>query len=200
MTQRFKLLIEYDGTPFHGWAKQQKFASVQGHLEAAFMAFCQEEVMVQCAGRTDAGVHATGQIAHVDLACDRTPYQILGGINFHLKDLPIVLVEVEPCDKEFHARFSATGREYIYRMVNRPAPLALDATRAWQVGWELDVDAMREGAKRFLGTHDWSSFRASECQAKSPIKTLDRLDIEVLGDELRFHVAAQSFLHHKVFQ
>lgn len=197
---RFKCTLEYDGTPYAGWQWQDDQPSVQGALEQAIKCFAQEQIRVQCAGRTDAGVHAYGQVAHMDLTKKRTPYQVMEGLNYHLmkNGEAVRILACEEVSAEFNARFSATGRAYLYRIINRRAPLALDTLRAWQVSWPLDIDAMRQGAKHLLGHHDFSSFRAAGCQAESAIKTLDRLEIEQQGDEIRFTVEARSFLYHQV--
>lgn len=197
---RFKLTLEYDGTPYAGWQWQDDQPSVQGAVEAAIERFAQEKVRLHCAGRTDAGVHATGQVAHFDLSKDRSDYQVMEGLNHHLlaAEEPVRILQCETVDEDFQARFSATGRSYLYRIINRRAPLALDANRAWQIGWELDVDAMQEAASHLLGQHDFTSFRATGCQAESPIKTLDRLEISRDGETIYFIVEARSFLHHQV--
>jgi tRNA pseudouridine38-40 synthase len=197
---RFKCTLEYDGTPYAGWQWQDDQPSAQGALEAAIRAFTQEQVRVQCAGRTDAGVHATGQVVHFDITKPRTTHQVAEGLNFYLiqADETVRVLACEQVNDDFHARFSAIERRYLYRLINRRAPLALDVGRAWHVGWPLDVDAMREAAALLLGKHDFTSLRATSCQAQSPVKTLDRLDIEAHGDEIRFYVEARSFLHHQV--
>ncbi|MGE5546673.1 MAG: tRNA pseudouridine(38-40) synthase TruA [Solirubrobacterales bacterium] len=195
---RYKLLIEYDGTPFQGWQRQENGISVQQVLETAIARFCQAEASVVAAGRTDSGVHATGQVVHVDLPRDFPADRVRDGLNFHLKPHPVAVRAAEAVSDEFHARFSATGRAYLYRIVNRRAPLALDRDRAWWVPVPLDADAMREAAARLVGHHDFTTFRASECQAKSPMKTLDVLDVTRRGDEITVVTAARSFLHHQV--
>lgn len=195
---RFKLLIEYDGTPYAGWQRQNDQPSVQGCIEQAVYKFAQEEVHVQCAGRTDAGVHARGQVAHLDLQKDRTAYQLCEGINFFLQNKPIVVLQAEEVDAEFNARFSAKGRKYFYRIINRRAPLAIDEHRAWHIPWDVDAQAMHDAAQLLVGHHDFTSFRASQCQAKSALKTLDRLDVVRQNDEVHVIAEAQSFLHHQV--
>lgn len=195
---RFKLTLEYDGTPYAGWQRQENQHSVQAAVEKAVFAFAQEESVVQCAGRTDAGVHATGQVAHVDLAADREAYQVRDGLNHHLRYESVTILSAEAVAPTFHARFDATGRRYLYRIVNRRAPLKLDTHRAWHVPWELDAAAMHDAAQRLLGHHDFTSFRATLCQAKSPMKTLDRLDVTRHGEEIRIEAAARSFLHHQM--
>ena len=195
---RYKLTIEYDGTPFVGWQVQDNGPSVQGVLAGAVAAFCGEHVRVQGAGRTDAGVHALGQVAHLDLEKTWDADTVRDALNAHLRPHPVVVLAAEPAAEDFDARRSATKRHYLYRIVNRRADLALDAARAWRTPRPLDVAAMQEGARRLLGQHDFTTFRAAECQAKSPVKTLDRLDVERSGEEVRIHAAARSFLHRQV--
>jgi len=197
---RFKLTIEYDGSGFSGWQKQPDVPSIQTALEAAVQQLCGEHCEVVGAGRTDAGVHALGQVAHVDLPRDMEPYKVMQGINYHMvAGTPgIAVVNAEPVTDEFHARFSATRRHYRYRIMNRRARPAVDLGRVWQVGEPLDVEAMREGAKHLLGHHDFTSFRDSECQAKSPIKTLDHLEFVVHDENIDMITHARSFLHHQV--
>jgi tRNA pseudouridine38-40 synthase len=195
---RYRLVIEYDGAPFVGWQVQLNGVSVQGALEAAVTAFCGERVHVQGAGRTDAGVHALGQTAHVDLHRSFAADTVRDAVNAHLRPYPVTVLTAEPVAADFDARFSARQRHYLYRIVNRRAPLALDAGRAWRVPRRLDVPAMHAAAQLLVGRHDFTTFRAAECQAKSPVKTLDRLDIECTGEEVRIHASARSFLHHQV--
>jgi tRNA pseudouridine38-40 synthase len=195
---RYKLTIEYDGAPFVGWQVQDNGLSVQGVLAAAVAAFCGEHVHVQGAGRTDAGVHALGQVAHLDLAKAWDADTVRDALNAHLRPHPVTVLAAEPAADDFDARRSARQRHYLYRIVNRRADLALDAARAWRTPRPLDAAAMQEGARRLLGRHDFTTFRAAECQAKSPVKTLDRLDIERDGEEVRIHAAARSFLHRQV--
>jgi len=195
---RYKLTIEYDGAPFVGWQVQDNGPSIQGVLAGAVAAFCGEHVRVQGAGRTDAGVHALGQVAHLDLAKTWDADTVRDALNAHLRPHPVVVLAAEPAAEDFDARRSATKRHYLYRIVNRRADLALDAARAWRTPRPLDVAAMQEGARRLLGQHDFTTFRAAECQARSPVKTLDRLDIERSGEEVRIHAAARSFLHRQV--
>jgi len=195
---RYKLLIEYDGAPFVGWQVQEDGLSVQGVLTKAIAAFCGETVAVHGAGRTDAGVHALAQVAHVDLAKFWDAGTVRDAVNAHLRPLPVAVLEAAPAGDDFDARFSAKMRHYLYGIVNRRADLALDAGRAWRVARPLDVAAMREGASRLLGRHDFTTFRAAACQAKSPVKTLDRLEVERRGEEVRIHAAARSFLHTQV--
>jgi tRNA pseudouridine38-40 synthase len=195
---RYKLLIEYDGTPFAGWQIQANGASVQGALTAALEAFCGERAHVQGAGRTDAGVHALGQVAHVDLGKEADPEALRDALNAHLRPHPIAVLEAAVVAQEFDARFSATRRHYLYRIVNRRADLAIDRARAWRIARPLDAQSMHVAAQHLVGRHDFTTFRAAECQAKSPVKTLDRLDVERSGDEVRIDAAARSFLHHQV--
>ncbi|MBP2228140.1 tRNA pseudouridine38-40 synthase [Azospirillum agricola] len=196
--QRWKLTVEYDGRPFVGWQRQDNGPSVQQHLEEAVRRLSGETVRVHGSGRTDAGVHALGQVCHFDLEKSFTGLKLRDALNFHLKPEPIAVVEVEPAPEDFHARLTSVGRSYVYRIVNRRAPLALESGRAWHVTRPLNAEAMHEAAQVLVGAHDFTSFRASLCQAKSPLKTLDRLDVERSGDEIRVHAAARSFLHHQV--
>lgn len=195
---RYKLTIEYDGTPFVGWQAQDNGPSVQGVLGDAIKAFTGERVAVAGAGRTDAGVHALGQVAHVDLAKDWDNDTVRDAINFHLRPRPVVVLAAERVAPDFEARFSAIKRHYLYRIVNRRADLALDLNRAWRVPRPLDATTMHEAAQKLVGRHDFTTFRSSECQAKSPVKTLDRLDVTREGDEVRVTASARSFLHHQV--
>jgi tRNA pseudouridine38-40 synthase len=195
---RYKLVIEYDGTPFVGWQVQNNGPSIQGALEAAAAAFSGETVTMRGAGRTDAGVHALGQVAHVDFARAWDADTVRDAINAHLRPHPIAVLSAEAVADNFDARFSAVKRHYRYRIVNRRAPLALDATRAWRIPRPLDAQAMHAAAQRLVGRHDFTTFRAAECQAKSPVKTLDHLDVERHGDEVHVRASARSFLHHQV--
>jgi tRNA pseudouridine38-40 synthase len=195
---RYKLTIEYDGTPFVGWQVQDNGPSVQGVLAGAVAAFCGEHVRVQGAGRTDAGVHALGQAAHVDLTKDWPPDTVRDALNAHLRPHPIAVILAERVADDFDARFSAIKRHYRYRIVNRRADLALDQHRAWRVPRPLDAAAMHDAAQRLVGRHDFTTFRSTECQAKSPVKTLDRLDVTRDGDEVRVATMARSFLHNQV--
>jgi tRNA pseudouridine38-40 synthase len=196
---RFKLTLEYDGGPFVGWQRQENGPSVQQALEEAIAAFAGHPVEVHGAGRTDSGVHALGQVAHVDLATDRFPAETVKlATNSHLRPAPISVLAVEPVDDNFHARFSATERAYLYRILNRPAPPALDHGRVWFVPQPLDADAMHEAAQALVGHHDFTSFRAKHCQAASPVKTVDELRISRVGEEIHVEARARSFLHHQV--
>jgi tRNA pseudouridine38-40 synthase len=195
---RYKLTIEYDGGPFVGWQLQDNGPSVQGALIAAVAAFCGETVSVQGAGRTDAGVHALGQVAHLDLARPWDADTVRDALNAHLRPQPVVVLAAEQVDGAFDARRSARQRHYLYRIVNRRADLALERGRAWRIGKPLDAAAMHAAAQRLVGRHDFTTFRHAECQAKSPVKTLDRLEVERSGEEIRVRAAAPSFLHNQV--
>lgn len=196
---RYKLTIEYDGTPFVGWQVQAEGRSVQGRLRAALRAFSGEEIDPRGAGRTDAGVHATGQVAHVDLTRDWPADTVRDALNFHLKPDPIVILSAEAVGADFDARFSAIARHYRYRIVCRRARLALDADRAWQVPRQLDADAMHAAAQSILGRHDFTTFRSVHCQAKSPLRTLDRLDVRTTeSGDIVVEASARAFLHNQV--
>lgn len=200
---RYKLILEYDGGPFVGWQRQENGLAVQAALEEAIFRFCQERVEVVGAGRTDAGVHAAGQVAHFDLAKPAEASQVRDALNFHLRPLPVAVLDAAIVADDFHARFSARRRRYLYRIVNRHAPLALARGFAWHIAQPLDHAAMHQAAQTLVGHHDFTSFRASICQAKSPEKTLDRLDVERRGSgtgdgEILLHAEARSFLHNQV--
>lgn len=195
---RYKLTIEYDGRNFVGWQRQANGLSIQEAIETAFQGFCGHAVTIRGAGRTDAGVHALGQVAHADL--DRTfePYQLREALNAHLRPHPIAIVEAEAVPDNFDARFSAVRRHYLYRLINRRAPLTLEDGRAWLVKRPLDAGAMHEAAQILVGRHDFSTFRAAECQAASPVRTLDALDVTKDGALIAIRATARSFLHHQV--
>jgi len=195
---RYKITIEYDGTPYVGWQIQDNGPTVQGLIIAAVAAFTGEKVDVRGAGRTDAGVHALGQVAHFDLQSERDTDTVCDALNAHLRPHPIAIVAAEKVPPEFDARFSAKRRHYLYRIANRRADLALDRNRMWRYSRPLDAVAMHEAAQRLVGNHDFTTFRAAECQAKSPVKTLDKLDATRIGDEIRVIAEARSFLHHQV--
>lgn len=195
---RWKLTMEYDGAPFVGWQRQANGPSVQQAVEEAIHGFCAERVAVQCAGRTDAGVHALGQVAHADIAKPTDPDELRDALNWHLKPKPVAVLRAEAVGADFNARFSARTRAYLYRVLDRRAPPVLDRGRVWHVKTRLDADAMHEAARALIGRHDFSSFRAAECQADSPVRTLDRLDVIRAGEEVQVIVEAQSFLHHQV--
>ena len=195
---RYRLILEYDGTPFVGWQIQENGPSVQGRLAEAIKAFSGEETVPRGAGRTDAGVHALGQVAHFDLAKDWPLYKVRDALNAQLRPDPISVLESDYAAEDFDARFSAVARHYLYRIVNRRSPLALERNRAWQVVLTLDAAAMHEAAQALVGHHDFSTFRSSECQATSPVKTLDRLTVSRVGDEIKIETSARSFLHNQV--
>jgi tRNA pseudouridine38-40 synthase len=195
---RYRITIEYDGTPFLGWQVQASGPTVQGTLVDALRAFSGESVRITGAGRTDTGVHALGQVAHFDLARDWEPWKLREALNFHLKKNPVVVRDAAVVPSAFDARFSARARHYLYRILARKAPPALDRNRVWWVPRDLDPAAMAEAARPLLGHHDFTTFRAAGCQARSPIKTLDRLDVAVAGEEIRISASARSFLHHQV--
>ena len=195
---RYKLTIEYDGTPFVGWQIQAAGLTVQGVLTDAIAAFCGHAVKIAGAGRTDAGVHALGQVAHVNLERDWRADKVRDAVNAHLRPHPVAVLSAEKVAEDFDARFSAKKRHYLYRVVNRRADLALERTRAWRVPRRLDVEAMNAAAQKLIGKHDFTTFRSTECQAKSPVKTLDRLDVTRTGDEVRIETSARSFLHNQV--
>jgi tRNA pseudouridine38-40 synthase len=195
---RYKLTIEYDGGPFCGWQRQGNGPSVQQAIEEAIDKFAQERVTVHGAGRTDAGVHALGQVAHIDLAKETDADTVRDAINFYLRPHPIAVLAAAVAPAEFHARFSAKGRAYFYRIVNRRAPLALDRGRAWHVAPLLDAEAMHAAAQHLVGHHDFTTFRSAECQADSPMKTLDAISVKRHGDGISIAVRARSFLHNQV--
>jgi tRNA pseudouridine38-40 synthase len=199
---RYALMVEYDGAPFAGWQRQADQPSVQGALEAALAVLERDVPSVAAAGRTDAGVHATGQVAQADLAKTWDPFRLAEALNWHLKPAPVAVVACAEVAGDWHARFSAVERRYTYRLVSRRAPLVEAAGRAWHIRHPVEAAAMRAGAAHLIGKHDFTTFRASLCQAKSPVKTLDRIEIEEVprahGAELRFHLSARSFLHNQV--
>jgi tRNA pseudouridine38-40 synthase len=195
---RYKLIIEYDGTPFSGWQIQDTAPTVQGALEAAVKAISGEDVRVHGAGRTDAGVHALGQVAHCDIAKHFAPGRLRDGLNAHLRPNPIGVLSAEIVPETFEARFSAVKRYYRYRIRNTRANLALDVMRVWRVPRRLDAEAMHVAAQRLIGKHDFTTFRDAECQAKSPEKTLDQLDVVREGDAIDIFTSARSFLHSQV--
>jgi len=195
---RYKLIIEYDGTPFAGWQMQANLPTVQSVLADAVERMTGARVQVSGAGRTDAGVHATGQVAHIDLEKDWRTDTLRDGLTAHLRPHPVAILAVERVSEAFDARFSAVKRHYLYRLVNRRADLTLERDRAWRIPQPLDAEAMHIAAQRLLGKHDFSTFRAAECQAASPLKTLDQLDVTRVGDEIRIVTSARSFLHHQV--
>lgn len=195
---RWKLTIEYDGAPFAGWQRQDNGPSVQAAIEQAILKLTTEQVTIAAAGRTDAGVHAYGQVAHADIAKPFAPDKLRDALNAHLRPHPVAILRAEEVADDFHARFSATARHYLYRIVNRRSPLTLDSGHAWQVQSELDASAMHRAAQHLVGHHDFTTFRAAECQAKSPVKTLDVFSVSRMGEEIQVTASARSFLHHQV--
>jgi len=195
---RWKLLLEYDGGPFVGWQRQALGESVQQALEQAIGRMTGETVGVHGAGRTDAGVHALGMAAHVDISKTLTAHRLREGVNALVRPAPISVLEVEPVADDWHARFSCTKRRYLYRMLSRRSPPAVERGKLWHISLPLNVEAMAEAAAKLVGTHDFTTFRSAHCQSDSPVKTLDRLEIERVGDEVQVHAAARSFLHHQV--
>ena len=195
---RYRLTLEYDGGPFAGWQRQENGPSVQAAVEEALFKMSGEQVTVTSAGRTDAGVHARGQVAHLDLEKEFAPDKIRDALNFHLKPAPVAVLGAAISAPDFHARFTATARHYRYRILCRRAPLVLERGRVWHIVRELDAGLMQEAAQTLLGQHDFTTFRATQCQAKSPVKTLDRLEVERAGDEIHIAASARSFLHNQV--
>lgn len=196
--KRFFITIEYDGTGLVGWQRQQTGESVQGFLEKAALDLTGQEVVVQGSGRTDAGVHALGQVAHLDVPEKFDEKAILLGLNAKLQSKQVKVLKAEQVSDELHARFSASKRSYIYRILNRKIGTALGREFLWHVPYPLDIAAMQEGASHLIGVHDFTSFRASACQAKSPIRSIDKIAIDKQGDEIEIHVSAISFLHNQV--
>ncbi|HTK79417.1 MAG TPA: tRNA pseudouridine(38-40) synthase TruA [Rhizomicrobium sp.] len=195
---RYKLTLEYDGGPFAGWQRQENGPSVQATLEEAIFKLSSEKITVTGAGRTDAGVHAFAQVAHFDLAKEFAPGTIRDGLNHHLRPAPVAVIHADLAAPDFHARFSATARHYFYRILCRRAPPVLERGRVWHVMRTLDTEAMYAAAQALVGQHDFTTFRSTECQAKSPVKTLDRLDVRRAGDEIHIEASARSFLHNQV--
>ena len=197
---RYRLDVEYDGSLYAGWQRQAEQPTVQALLEAAILAFSGETVSIRGAGRTDAGVHATGQVAHVDLPRDWPAKTVRDAVNAHLSaaGATVAVLAVDAVDAAFDARFSATARHYLYRIIDRRAPLTLERRRAWWVPKPLDAEAMQAAAERLLGRHDFTTFRSRQCQAASPVRTLDRLDIARSGETIAIRASARSFLHNQV--
>ncbi len=196
---RYRLTIEYDGQPFVGWQRQDNGPSVQGAIEEAAKKFSAEKVATAAAGRTDAGVHALGMTAHIDFEKEWPADVVCDALNFHLKPAPIAILKVERVSDDFHARFSATARHYLYRYIHRRAPLALEVGRGWRIPYKkLDVDAMDRAAQALVGKHDFTTFRAAQCQAKSPVKTLSAIECRQEGGGVVLRVSAPSFLHNQV--
>ncbi|MFN3989889.1 MAG: tRNA pseudouridine(38-40) synthase TruA [Erythrobacter sp.] len=195
---RFALTLEFDGTPFFGLQRQAHGPSVQQAVEEAVERITGERAVLHSAGRTDAGVHALAMRSHVDLAKDIAPFRLMEALNAHLRPDPIAVTACEVVGEDWHARFSCTGRRYLYRIANRRAPLTLSLNRAWHVAQPLDADAMHRAAQALVGRHDFTTFRSVHCQAADPVKTLDELRVERVGEEVHIHAAARSFLHHQV--
>jgi tRNA pseudouridine38-40 synthase len=195
---RYRLTIEYDGGPYKGFQDQADLPTVQAAIEAAILGFCGQALRIHAAGRTDTGVHATGQVIHVDLEKAWKAEVVRNAINAHLAPQPIVVLDAAQVDDDFHARFSATGRRYLYRILNRPSPPGLDRGHVWHVKKPLDAVAMHAAAQALVGHHDFTTFRDLQCQAKSPVKTLDVANVERIGEEVRVVFAARSFLHRQV--
>lgn len=199
---RFALKIEYDGAPFKGWQRQADLPSVQGAVEDALRKLEPGFETIAAAGRTDTGVHATGQVAHADLLKDWDPFRLAEALNYHLKPLPVAILEVAAVAENWHARFSAIERRYLFRLLARRAPLTHDKGRVWQINHQLDAHAMQEAADMLVGQHDFTTFRSTMCQAASPVKTLDEARVETqnipYGTEYRFHFRARSFLHNQI--
>ena len=195
---RYRLTLEYDGGPYNGFQAQADQPTVQGAVEAAVKAFCGEDIRLAAAGRTDTGVHATGQVIHIDLEKAWDPRVVMNALNAHLVPQPIAVLDAVVAEEEFHARFSAKGRRYLYRILARPGPPALDQGQVWHVKKPLDAEAMHAAAQALVGNHDFTTFRDAACQAKSPVKTLDAVTVSRHGDEVRLAFAARSFLHRQV--
>jgi tRNA pseudouridine38-40 synthase len=195
---RYKLTIEYDGRPYVGWQRQRNGMSVQQVLEEGIAAFASEKVVVHGAGRTDAGVHAKAQVAHIQLSREWRTDVIRDAANAHMRKHPVAILKAEAVADDFEARFSATQRHYVYQLCNRRAPLTLDRGFAWHIARRLDANAMHKAAQLLLGQHDFTTFRASECQANSPVRTLEKLDVVREGEMILIYASARSFLHHQV--
>ena len=198
---RWKLTIEYNGAPYCGWQRQDGQPSVQQHIEEAITKFCQQDIRIHAAGRTDTGVHGRGQVAHFDLDYGTRPlrgFDLAKALNAHLRPEPIAIIKAEEAHPEFHARFDAKNKLYRYRIINRTAPITTDQGFAWHFWKNLDVPAMHDTAQILIGTHDFTTFRDSDCQAKSPVRTLSRIEVKRAGDEVIMECEAKSFLHHQV--
>ncbi len=195
---RWRLTVEYDGRPFVGWQRQKLGASVQQTLEEALARMTGERAAVHGAGRTDAGVHALAMSAHVDIAKPLTEHRLREGLNALVRPNPVSVLAAVPVADDWHARFSCSGRHYLYRILNRRAPPAVERGRVWHIGGSIDAEAMAAGAAMLIGQHDFTTFRSAHCQSDSPVKTLDRLDVTRVGGEIRIEAAARSFLHHQV--
>ena len=195
---RFAFTVEFDGRPFMGWQRQAHGPSVQQTIEDAIAAVTGEAAVIHAAGRTDAGVHGLAMRAHADIAKNIAPFRLMEAINARMRPAPVAILACETVADDWHARFSCTGRSYVYRIANRRAPLTFDAGLVWRVVQPLDADAMQAAAQHLVGSHDFTTFRSAHCQAHSPLKTLDRLDVERQDDRIAIHAAARSFLHHQV--
>ena len=195
---RFALTLEYDGTPFFGLQRQPQGPTVQSAIEAAVLQITGEAAPFAAAGRTDAGVHALGMRAHIDIAKHIAPFRLMEALNALLRPAPVAVLDCQAVADDWHARFSCTGREYLYRIINRRAPLTLELGRAWHVRPSLDTAAMHRAAQVLVGSHDFTTFRSAHCQSASPVKSLDLLSVERVGDEVHIRAAARSFLHHQV--
>ena len=195
---RFAFTVEFDGRPFMGWQRQAHGPSVQQTIEDAIAAVTGEAAVIHAAGRTDAGVHGLAMRAHADIAKDIAPFRLMEAINARMRPAPVAILACETVADDWHARFSCTGRSYVYRIANRRAPLTFDAGLVWRVVQPLDTDAMQAAAQHLVGSHDFTTFRSAHCQAHSPVKTLDQLDVERQDDRIAIHAAARSFLHHQV--
>ena len=195
---RYKIVLEFEGTNLIGWQQNPGGTSVQSLLQDAIFKFCGEHADVVAAGRTDAGVHAMGMVAHVDIDCEHIPDTVMRAMNFYLKSAPVVVLACELVNDDFHARFSCTRRSYRYVILNRPSPTILDVNKVWWMPRKLNIGKIRTAAMQLVGNHDFTSFRASECQAKSPIKTLDMVKIKKSGEYIIIDFSARSFLHHQV--
>lgn len=195
---RFALTVEYDGRPFMGWQYQDHGPSVQQAIEDALHGITGEDALVHAAGRTDAGVHALGMRAHTEIEKNIAPFRLMEALNAHLRNVPVAILACKAVADDWHARFSCIARHYVYRIVNRRAPLTFDRGLKWRVPADLDAAAMHEAAQILVGLHDFTTFRSAHCQSASPLKTLDRLDVVREGDEISVHASARSFLHHQV--
>lgn len=198
MSKRYKIIIEYDGSPFVGWQRQINGLGVQGAIENAFKKFIPDPVKVTGSGRTDAGVHACGQVAHFDLDINIKMLKIMAALNFHLNEHPISILHIEEVADDFHARFSAVQRHYTYRILNRHANPTYSKGLQWHVYHPIDAELMHEAAQLLVGTHDFTTFRSVQCQSKSPVKTIDAITVERVGDHISIHASARSFLHHQI--
>lgn len=196
--QRWKLVIEYDGTDFFGWQKQKKHRTVQETIEKALKAFSKESIEIYGSGRTDAGVHSTGQVAHFDMKRDMEEFQVLEALNSFLKKSGVSILEAKKTDSDFHARFSAKRRSYTYKILNRRSPSALDRERVWHIKYDLDVEKMQKAANLLIGQHDFTSFRAANCQSNSPIKSIDYIKFHKKGNLISMDISAKSFMYHQV--